>query len=87
MNENEKMIMQISKDVAVMMSILNGDFKTMKDDIKYIQAEVKQQSEKTAEITALRDRILKLESTNTWVIRTIIAVIISSVMGIAMIIK
>lgn len=87
MNENEKMIMQISKDVAVMMSILNGDFKTMKDDIKYIQAEVKQQSEKTAEITALRDRILKLESTNTWFIRTVIGVVISSVMAIVMIIK
>lgn len=85
MNENEKMIMQLSKDMATVMAILTGDLATMKDDVKAIQSELKQQSEKTSEITALRDRIAKLESTHIWFTRTILGLVIAAVMSLILI--
>lgn len=87
MNENEKMIMQLSQAVARIEAILTGDLATMKGDIKDIQLELKQQTEKTSEISALKDRISKLESSNIWFTRTIMGIVITAVLGLTMIIK
>lgn len=87
MNENEKIMMKMSNDIASIMATLNGDFKTMKDDIKEIQSELRQQSEKTSEITALRDRLNKIESTHVWYNRTIIGFVLGGIISLVMSVK
>lgn len=87
MNENEKMILKLSEDVAIIKAIVTGDLTTMKDDIKEIQSELKQQSEKTSEISALRDRVANLESSHVWFIRTIMGLVLTGVVGVILVIK
>lgn len=87
MNENEKIMMKMSSDIATIMATLNGDFKTMKEDIKEIQSELRQQSEKTSEITALRDRLTKVESTHVWYNRTIIGFVLGGIISLVMSVK
>lgn len=87
MNENERIIMKLSEDVAIIKAIVTGDLATMKEDIKDIQLELRQQSEKTSEITALRDRIAKLESSHIWFNRLVIGAVISAILGLVIIIK
>lgn len=81
MNENDKIILKFSEDIASIKAILTGDLITMKDDIKEIQAELRQNSEKTSEITALRERINKLENSQVWFSRAIIGGVITIIMG------
>lgn len=88
MNENDRMIMQLAQDIAFIKATLIGDISTMKEDIKNIESKLEKESEKTAEIVALKtripaleDRLAKVESNNLWITRAFITAIISVIVG------
>lgn len=87
MNENEKMIMQLAQDVAFIKATLIGDVAAMKDDIKNIQSKLEKETEKTFEIAIIKDRVTKLESLVSWVVKLIVGSVITAVLSIIMFVK